>query len=412
MCRALFAALLAVLVASAASAAIVVPGAEGWDGPFAPTGASYVVDLSKAATGQWDGTPEVPGNGVYDPEKWAVVFKYESVNVPAGCTVTFKNHPSRAPVVWLVSGDVTIAGSVNLNGENSQPNGVFGEPGPGGFRGGAGTSSLGNTPGLGPGGAIEMHGRYYDRPGHSTGSYATVGYAAAGTAGEIYGNAAIVPLIGGSGGFGDYAGPNSGGGGGGALLVASTNSVSLTGSLICNGGQFNLTGDHRDGSGGAIRLVADSVLIAGTIQAVGRDGGVGRIRLEANSLAMPPSGVAPSPSIHNELGASAALWPDAGTPRIVLVSIGEKPIPRDPQSSLVTGQQDVGFASGGSKRLVVRCENVPPDWRVRARLAGRGWTAVFVNMSRTDGDEALSTWEGDVPLSDGCTAIQVRASAQ
>ena len=40
------------------------------------------------------------------PPKWDLVFKYTSVNVAAGATVTFKNNASRALVVWLVSGNV------------------------------------------------------------------------------------------------------------------------------------------------------------------------------------------------------------------------------------------------------------------------------------------------------------------
>jgi hypothetical protein len=33
---------------------------------------------------------------------------HASVNIPAGVTVTFKNHASHAPVVWLVQGGVTM----------------------------------------------------------------------------------------------------------------------------------------------------------------------------------------------------------------------------------------------------------------------------------------------------------------
>jgi hypothetical protein len=97
-------------------AAIVVPGANGSDGALNIT-QDTVIDLSKATTGTWDDNNSAnAGNGVYDPEKWAVVFKYTSVNVLAGKKLTFKNHATRAPVVWLVSGNVTIGGTVDLSG--------------------------------------------------------------------------------------------------------------------------------------------------------------------------------------------------------------------------------------------------------------------------------------------------------
>lgn len=95
-------------------AGIAIPGADGSDGALNITQDS-VIDSSKATTGKWDDNNSAnAGNGVYDPEKWAVVFKYTSVNVLAGKKLTFKNHATRAPVVWLVSGNVTIGGTVDL----------------------------------------------------------------------------------------------------------------------------------------------------------------------------------------------------------------------------------------------------------------------------------------------------------
>jgi hypothetical protein len=84
-----------------------------------------------------------------------VVFKYTNIIIATGKKVTFKNHATRAPVVWLVSGNVSIAGTVDLSGESARDvwsspldgwvwesthrplGGRLTEPGPGGFRGGA-----------------------------------------------------------------------------------------------------------------------------------------------------------------------------------------------------------------------------------------------------------------------------------
>ena len=52
-------------------------------------------------------------------------------------TVTFKNHPTYVPVVWLVQGNVSIAGTLRLSGQNGTGNVVEAltppEPPPGDF---------------------------------------------------------------------------------------------------------------------------------------------------------------------------------------------------------------------------------------------------------------------------------------
>lgn len=129
-------------------------GSDGSDEAFSPL-ASIEIDLSLATTASLDTDSPVAGRGVYDAEKWAVVFKYTTIDIPAGVTVTFANHPSGAPVIWLASGDVTIDGIVLLRG----PDGVdsfplvFGDFAPGGFAGGRqGATFPLPTNGLGPGG--------------------------------------------------------------------------------------------------------------------------------------------------------------------------------------------------------------------------------------------------------------------
>ena len=86
-------------------------------------------------------------------------------------------------MVWLVNGNVTINGNLNLDGKTPNPDPLnLTEPGPGGFRGG-GSPNYGNGPGFGPGGG-------------TNGSYTP------GTYFGTYGNPQIIPLIGGSGGGG------------------------------------------------------------------------------------------------------------------------------------------------------------------------------------------------------------------
>lgn len=148
---------------SPAFAQLTIPS-DGSDGTFSPA-ANVEIDISQAVTGTWsDDNSANSGKGIYDATKWAIVFKYASVNIPEGVTVTFKNHASRAPVVWLVQGDVMIAGTVSVNGKpgvDGTESAVPVEPGPGGFRGGA-SGPAGNGAGLGPGDG--SYGNTYGNP--------------------------------------------------------------------------------------------------------------------------------------------------------------------------------------------------------------------------------------------------------
>lgn len=392
------------LFAAGARADIVVPGADGSDGAFSPT-SSVVVDLSLAATGTWDGPNTSPGNGVYDPEKWAVVFRYSSVNVPSGVTVTFLNHPSGAPVVWLVSGGATIAGTVSLDGQSYRNDGVRTTPGPGGFPGGKQRTVTGWGRGAGPGGG--NHSSNSGQPGvFATGS-------------GSYGNSALLPLIGGSGGSGDdWTEVRSGAAGGGAILIASNSSIAVANSGVVRarggaGYAYNSDSNHWSGSGagGAIRLVADSVTVGGSVNAEGGQGGhwggSGRIRIEANTI----QGNGPiNPSASTAVaGSTALIWADDLAPRIRVTSIGTAPVPADPSPRLPTSDVDLDVTNPIT--ITIAAENVPTDWNMSVRVTpidGSQQTASAVFVS---GDLASSIWQAQITVPIGKSAVQVRASA-
>src|ERR1041385_6516884 len=123
-----------VALVPAASAQLNVPS-DGSDGPLVISN-TITIDLSQAIIGDWSNNNTAnAGKGVYDSNQWAVVFKYSSVVISNGATLGFSNHPTHAPVVWLVSGDVTINGSISLDGQpGSSSLTSTAEPGPGGFR--------------------------------------------------------------------------------------------------------------------------------------------------------------------------------------------------------------------------------------------------------------------------------------
>jgi hypothetical protein len=375
----LFAAAL-VAVACPLRAQLVIPS-DGSDGAFNPA-ANIEVDLSQAVTGTWNTPSSNPGKGIYDPNKWAIVFKYSSVNIPAGVTVTFKNHPSNPPVVWLVQGSVNIAGTVSVNGKPgvSDVNEIYPvEGGPGGFRGGA-YGPAGQGAGLGIGG----------HSGH-------------GDFRNSYGNPQLLPLIGGSGGQGDSGnGGWSGSGGGGAILIACPGDLQLDGTLSARAGN-----GYYLGSGGAVRLVSTAVRGSGSI-----DAGfyvAGRIRIEANTL---DSTILTSPStIAVPPGITPPIFQADNAPTVRIVAVDGLPSPAEPTAPLLTSA-DIGIEKNTPVTITLETRNFPTAGSVVSlRRAVKFGGVEWKNASFVSGNNALATWQVSMTFTAGFNTLQARATA-
>jgi hypothetical protein len=374
------------MAALCAHAQLTIPGADGSDGVFAPT-ASTNINLALAPTGTWDGANASPGRGVYDPAKWAVVLRYSSVNIPAGVTVTFSNHPTQAPVVWLVSGNATIGGTVSLNGIVTSGTAVQSPGGPGGFRGsyvnGAGGSG---RSGFGPGGGAL----------NDNGTYATA-----------YGNARLLPLLGGSG-AGYHSGNGAhGGGGGGAILIAVSGNLAVNGIVRANGA-YHANG--HVGSGGALRLIAGNMMGTGVLQAVSNSEiDIGRIRLEAANYTgalgcNPQAAVVPPDN-------PVLIWPQTDAPSVRVVSIGGISAPTDPTSSLNPPGGDVNFSVSNAVQVVIEARNLATNATMRVRITHTIQnSADTVTAGYVSGDFTLSQWAAMATIAPNTyAAIQVRA---
>jgi hypothetical protein len=281
-------------------------GSTGSDGAFAPTVNTTVT---------------LPPSGI---------FNYTTVTIPAGVTVKFQRNTTNTPIVILATGDVTIAGTIDISGTTAPgvgpaggggtgDDGTPGLGGPGGFDGGRGGRGGTDNPGpndnpnavnkagggLGPGGGNGGVTYLFNAPclnggpttlgGTGGGFSAAGGQSPAGTVtncaagfshtripgGAAYGSSPLLPLVGGSGGGGGSGGHSSfgagGGGGGGAILIAASGTVSVSGSLLANGGAGGGSSQAASpptfgaagggASGGAIRIVATTVTGEGTISA-------------------------------------------------------------------------------------------------------------------------------------------------
>ena len=362
---------------STAFAQLIIPS-DGSDGTFSPA-ANIEVDLSQAVTGTWsDDNTANTGKGIYDATKWAIVFKYASINVPVGVTVTFKNHPSHAPVVWLVQGGVDIAGTVSVNGKAGTTGTdalIPAEPGPGGFRGGA-MGPAGNGAGLGPGGG-------------GRGSYSS-----------SYGNPQILPLIGGSGS--EPRNATSGASGGGAVLIAAPGTIQINGTVSA---LHAFASDFPSG-GGAVKLIANQVTGTGTLNS-GYDG---RLRIEANSLSSSvittPSTIAVAP------GTTPTIFQSATSPTVKIVSVDGINSPADPMAPLVSSA-DIAIQKNTPVTIVLETRNFATAGavvavRVANKFGGYGWYNATLDSG---GTSTLSTWRVSTTLVPGFVTLQARATA-
>jgi len=183
------------------------------------------------------------------------IFHCTTVNVAAGATLSFTPNALNTPVYILATGDITIAGTVHVDGK--PPTGqIPGEGGPGGYRGGyPNVANLAGGHGLGPGGG-----------GYNSGGGVFYGN---------YGNASCIPLVGGSGGGGyNGNGGTGGGGGGGALLLASNTKITINAGGIVASRVASFTG--YEGSSGAIRLISPIITGTGSVTV----NSTGRIRVD------------------------------------------------------------------------------------------------------------------------------------
>lgn len=399
---------------------IVVPGADGADGSLAIT-TDTVIDLATA--------------GTYESDDWAVVFRYASVVVDAATTLSFTNHPRKAPVVWLVNGDVTINGTLDLSGAAGDYPPTLAEPGPGGFSGGMG-QKIGTvlaSGGYGPGGGPSVSVAYTYHGGFG-GSYGTKGQEW--NDGDMatrdpYGNASLVPLIGGSGGGGQTGGDNriGGGAGGGAILIAATGTVTIDGTVVADGG--GSAGDTGGGSGGGVRIVADTIAGGGTVSAIGGgsrfDGGSGRIRFErvTNSMTNVTNQVTPPPSVVDLLPNDTALvFPPNDAPTAKILTVGGEVIPNDPAASFGAEPADAKLDEAaldpeGETLVVIETENVSDNSVVtlllqpRVNGVGFGNSLTFsATRDETFVDPVKDQWTVEVPVSIGYAALQVRVDRQ
>jgi hypothetical protein len=378
-------------------------GSTGADGAFAPTS---------------NQTIQVPESGV---------FNFTAVNIPFPITITFTRNARNTPVTILASGDVNIAGSINVAGQDGNANnGYGGEGGPGGFKGGNGgyrfapfAGTNGDGPGGGEGGGSDDGA---NAGSGGSGGYATEGRTGApgtarhGKGGQPYGSPTLLPLLGGSGGGGGAGSPTqnggAGGGGGGAILIASSATLRLSGGIAAYGGSsVNFQAAGGAGSGGAIRLVANTMAGTGALDVRGGGNGIpgspGYIRVEAYDYrdfnpasvgGIPISFAQPNPvSVPNG-------------PSLRIASVAAIPTPASTQGAL-QGAPDLVLPSSQPSpvELVIEASNIPLGTVVRVAVTPVIGPRAVYQSSPLTGTTAASSATASVPLPSGKSVITASA---
>lgn len=434
------------LMASGSALAVYNSGSTGADGAFNPTTSQAI---------------QLPPDGV---------FNYTNVNIPAGVIITYIKNTANTPVTILVSGDATIDGTIDVSATpplNPADMSGAGLAGPGGYNGGRGGQPGGavanwvngyaginvGRAGVGPGGgspgAVHLPSAFpsltYYLPGGSPdvsagggGAYGTAPAAAGGscptTPGVTYGNISLIPLVGGSGGGGGVGGPvmpgSGGGGGGGAILISASGAISVTGSILANGGTPVSTGINASkgvygggGSGGAIRLIATTVSGNGVISALGgislgefwvnstygsymsctssangsQNGGAGRIRIETENLART---VATTPAWS---GGAPSLVFVPGMPTLSIDSVGGIVVPAQP-----TGNGDVALPTTFTNPVTVTflTSGVTVGSSIKLTVIPAQGTAYSVTSAPTTGTTSSATASVAVSLLAGPNTLQ------
>lgn len=268
------------------------------------------------------------------------ILNFTTVNIPQDKQLRFKSNSRNTPVTMLAQGPITIAGAVDVSSVYLFGSGVcggtFDRLGPGGFRGAI-------PSGFGPGGGTinQQNGRWV-------------------------GPLSLVPIVGGSGGW-------NVGDGGGAIVIASSSSITVTGSINANGSTFSSC-PGPSGSGGAIRLVANSITVPGILSACGFSNNCGVIRIEAPDGQRNFTGNA-TPAV--VLSTINPIVLSSAAPLLTISSIGGFSVPSYAGSRFDTVDLLLPNQLADPISIVVTANNIPVGTQVEVRPVRNSSNATF-----------------------------------
>jgi len=405
LCNLLVSALAVMLGGSALVAQTFSSGSNGSDGALNFTGQTGTIVFDPASF-----------NPPLDPDH-DNVYHFTTITIPSGLRVRLSADVLGVkPLVWLASGAVNIAGTLDLNGATGHgfsESSIPAKAGAGGYMGGTGENeSQSWKPGQGPGGAQSA--------GGGAGHAIMGGGLPPATGGPPYGNDFLLPPVGGSGGAGGAFPGSGGGGGGGAIVIASSVSISIAGSISANGGDAggasSSTTAGGGGSGGAIRLIAPVIENTASNASLSARGGhgysfsgtgeasYGRIRLEAFQQKFTGGTIDPAPFF----ATPGPVFPPASAPSVRIVSIGGVSVPANPTASFIS--PDVTLDNAATITIQLAGSKVPVGTVVHLTLTPETGAIVNVDSTPLAGTFDSSTATASVTIPHGFSRFSVQAS--
>lgn len=298
------------------------------------------------------------------PDDGKLHFKNLTVN--SGVTLDFSRNPRNTSVFILSQSNVVVNGTIRVNGGDRSAN-TGGLGGPGAFDGGKPGFGAEVPPGFGYGPGGGSFGNFgvgvcnvAGLP--PAGSYGTLGF---GATNGVYGNALLIPLVGGSGGGGGQGRDAGGGGGGGAVLIAANTGIAIIGTVSARGGNGGTC--DAAGSGGAIRLVSFKVEGAGTLDTTGGStpnrgngtGGAGRVRIDT----VIRTGVSFSISGVSSIGGNLLVFPPT-VPTLTVTEAAGNIIPNGSGPVVFT----LPFGSTANRTIKIQARNFARNVPIRVTL--------------------------------------------
>lgn len=302
------------------------------------------------------------------------ILNYTTITIPNGKTLVFKRNSRNTPAILLAQGNVNIVGTIDLSAgayvycpQQQTPCYDYRIAGPGGFNGGDS-----GRPGFGPGGGVVSTNPALENA-------------------KWVGSLSLIPIVGGSGGAGSYI---YGGGGGGAVVIASSTSINISGyggiTAYGQSGPGGGTPGARCGSGGAIRLVANSITTSNTsnLNAPSCNGanpnGVGVIRVEATQIDFRAATTpAATLSTINPVIVSSAQ------PQLTIASVGGYPVPSYSGSRFDTVDLLLPNQLTDPINVVIQATNIPSGTPVQVGFASGGASATSTSCTLTGGPGPL-----------------------
>jgi hypothetical protein len=168
--------------------------------------------------------------------------------------------------------------------------------------------------------------------------------------------------------------------------IAVSGTLNLTGQIFSTGGSGYLYG-YGAGSGGAIRLVASTIIGTGNLYTSGSGDSSGRVRIDAivNNFLGSVGG-----AVFTQ-GYQPIILPAGQQPQLSIISVAGLPAPNNPTGSTATPDVLIAGQVANPMPVVVQCSNLPLNTTITLRISPQTASEIYATAQNSAGTQASST---------------------